>query len=91
VNFNVGDKVLSQAGDWNGMIGYKYLQSDAVIDGFTDSDFGLGGTNLKGYILTGNVALSKRVWVRVRYLSADSIAGAPYRADVFQADLNAKF
>ncbi len=88
---NIGQKLLQQRWDWNAMIGYKYLESDAVIDAFNDSDFGLGGTNLKGYILGGNVALSKQVWVRLRYLSADSIAGPPYKSDVFQVDLNAKF
>ena len=91
VTANVGDKVLSQLWDWNASLGYKYVESDAVIDGFTDSDFGLGGTNLKGYLLASNVALGKRVWVRLRYMSANSIAGAPYKADVVQADLNAKF
>jgi hypothetical protein len=91
VNANFGDKVLSQRWDWNAMLGYKYVESDAVIDGMDDSDFGLGGTNLKGYMVSGNVALSKQVWVRLRYLTADSIAGAPYKADVLQLDLNAKF
>ncbi len=90
-NANVGTKVLSQRWDWNAMAGYKYVESDAVVDGLDDSDFGLGGTNLKGYIVGGNVALSKQVWIRLRYLSADSIAGPPYKADVFQFDLNAKF
>jgi hypothetical protein len=88
---NIGQKILQQRWDWNAMIGYKYIESDAVLDAFNDSDFGLGGTNLKGYILGGNVALSKQVWVRLRYLSADSIAGGPYKSDLFQVDLNAKF
>jgi hypothetical protein len=73
------------------MFGYKYIQSDAVMDAFNDSDFGLGGTNLQGYIVGGNLAFSPKVWIRLRYLSADSIAGAPYRSDVFQFDLNGKF
>ena len=91
INANIGDKELQQRWDWNVMLGYKYIESDAVMDAFNDSDFGMGGTNLKGYIVGGNVALSKRVWVRMRYLSADSIAGPPYSSDVFQFDLNAKF
>ncbi len=88
---NIGQKVLEQRWDWNAMLGYKYIESDAVVDAYNDSDFGLGGTNLKGYIIGGNVALSKQVWVRLRYLTADSIAGQAYKADVFQLDLNAKF
>jgi len=62
-----------------------------VVDAFNDSDFGLGGTNLKGYIVGGSVALSKNVWIRLRYMSSDSIAGPPYNVDVFQFDLNGKF
>ena len=73
------------------MVGYKYIQSDAVVDAFNDSDFGLGGTNLQGYIVGGSLALSPKVWIRLRYLSADSIIGPTYKADVFQFDLNGKF
>ncbi len=90
-NINIGNKVLQQPWDWNVMLGYKYEESDAVIDGFNDSDFGLGGTNLKGYILAGTIALSHNVSMRLHYMSADSIGGPPYKADLFQADLNAKF
>jgi hypothetical protein len=88
---SVGHPQLLQRWDWNVSLGYKYLESDAVLDGLNDSDFGLGGTNLKGYIFAGNLALNPRVWVRIRYLSADAIAGPTYRADVFQIDLNGKF
>jgi len=91
VNANIGSKQLTQRWDWNAMLGYKYIESDAVVDAFNDSDFGLGGTNLKGYIVGGSVALSKNVWIRLRYMSSDSIAGPPYNVDVFQFDLNGKF
>jgi hypothetical protein len=91
VNANVGAKALTKRWDWNAMVGYKYIESDSVIDAFNDSDFGLGGTNLKGYIVGGNVAVGQNVWVRLRYLSADSIAGPPYKVDVLQLDLNGKF
>lgn len=87
----VGYRELKVLGDWNAFGGYKWLESDAVIDAFTDSDFGLGGTNLKGYFLGGRVALTPSVWLSARYLSANSIAGARYGVDIFQADLNAKF
>jgi hypothetical protein len=90
-NANVGQKVLAARWDWNAMVGYKYIQSDSVVDAFNDSDFGLGGTNLQGYIVGGNLALSPKVWIRLRYLSADSIIGPTYKADVFQFDLNGKF
>ncbi|ABD88534.1 conserved hypothetical protein [Rhodopseudomonas palustris BisB18] len=87
----VGYRELRQFGDWNAHVGYKWLESDAVIDAFADSDFGLGGTNLKGYFLGGNLALGPNVWASARWLSANQVAGAPYAVDIFQLDLNARF
>jgi hypothetical protein len=87
----VGNTKIAAFGDWNAHVGYKYLESDAVIDAFADSDFGLGGTNLKGYFVGANYGLAQNVWATARWMSANSIGGAPYAVDVFQLDLNAKF
>jgi hypothetical protein len=87
----VGYPELKQIWDWNVFFAYKYLQSDATIDAFSDPDFGLGGTNLKGYIVGGSLAFSQNVWMIARLLSASSLAGPPYRVDVVQVDLDAKF
>jgi hypothetical protein len=87
----VGNREVKELGDWNAFVGYKWLESDAVMDGFTDPDFGLGGTNLKGYFIGGNVAVGQNVWLTARWMSATQIAGAPYAVDVFQFDLNARF
>ncbi len=91
VNLNFGHPALEKRWDWNVNVGYRYVESDAVIDGFCDSDFGGGGTNLKGFTLGGGLGLSKRVWVALRWMSADSIAGPAYKEDVIQLDINAKF
>jgi hypothetical protein len=87
----VGDKEIKHLWDWNVHAGYKYLESDATIDAFVDSDFGLGGTNLKGYFVGGNVGLGENVWATMRGMSANGIAGVPYAVDVLQVDLNARF
>ena len=87
----VGDKEIKHFGDWNAHVGYKYLESDATLDAFADSDFGLGGTNLKGYFLGANYGLADNVWTTFRWMSANNIAGVPYAVDVLQVDLNAKF
>jgi hypothetical protein len=93
VKLNAGKVVLEQLWDWNVSLSYRYIQSDATVDGFTDSDFGggLAGTNLKGYTLGGNLALSSRVWAGLRWMSADSVAGPTYKNDLIQFDINAKF
>ncbi|PKU21340.1 putative porin [Telmatospirillum siberiense] len=87
----VGTPKLANRWDWNFSVGYKYIESDAVVDAFNDSDFGLGGTNLKGYVLGGNLALARNVWTSLKWMSADSIAGGTYASDVLLLDLNAKF
>jgi Putative porin len=87
----VGNKEIKHLWDWNAHVGYKYLESDAMVDAFVDSDFGLGGTNLKGYFLGGNVGLGENIWGSVRWMSANNIAGLPYRVDIVQLDLNARF
>jgi len=93
VDFKIGNAALEKRGDWNLGVNYRYVESDSVVDGFNDSDFGapLSGTNLKGYSLYGSLALAQRVWLSLRWMSADSIAGPPYRNDIIQLDLNTKF
>lgn len=107
---NYGYQVRAQLGypkiasrhQWNVYMTYRYLGSDAVVDAFTDSDFGLGGTNNKGYIVGGNYGLDKNFWVGARWMSSDPVesfapvtgAGsttARYSVDTLMVDLNAKF
>jgi hypothetical protein len=87
----VGHPKLEQALDWNVSVAYKYLASDATVDAFTDPDFGLGGTNLKGFVIGANLGLSPNIWLAARWFSANAVAGPPLSADTVQVDLNAKF
>lgn len=89
--FTVGKPALEQLWDWQAGVGYRYVESDAVVDAFTDSDFGGGGTNVQGFTLGGNLALSKSVRAGLRWMSSDEIAGPPLSSDILQIDLNAKF
>jgi hypothetical protein len=93
IRLTVGHPTLAKLWDWNVNLTYRYVETDAVVDGFTDSDFGgnLTGTNLQGYIIGGNLALTSRVWTSLRWMSAQSIAGPPYSNDLIQVDINAKF
>jgi hypothetical protein len=77
--------------DWQISLAYKRLEADSVLDGFTDSNFRLGGTDTKGWALVGNYAFDKNAWVGARYLTADTISGLPFSVDVFLVDVNAKF
>ena len=86
-----GNLTPTEAWDWNMFGGYRYVQPDAVLDAFTDSDFHLGGTNAKGYFIGGQLAVYKNTWLTARYLSADEVYGDPLAIDVLQFDLNARF
>lgn len=89
--FKVGSGALQKRWDWDFGVAYRYVESDAVIDGFCDSDFGGGGTNLKGWSVGGNLALSRNVFIGARWLNANGIAGPTYKADILQLDINARF
>jgi hypothetical protein len=86
-----GQPKPTETGQWNVSAGYRYLESDAVLDAFTDSDFHMGGTNAKGFFVSGNIAFTHNASVGLRYLSSDSISGAPFSNDVLQLDINGKF
>ncbi|MCG2842850.1 putative porin, partial [Sandaracinobacter sp. RS1-74] len=78
-------------GDWGVHMAYRHLESDATVDGFADSDFGPGGTNLKGWIAGGHYAVAKNSVFGIRYLSADEIAGPPLSIDRVFVDFLTKF
>jgi hypothetical protein len=87
----VGDVDLVDRGNWNLQFGYRYLQSDAVLDAFTDSDFHLGGTNSRGWTAGGNYAFGKNTSIGFRWLSAEEIADAPLSVDKLFIDLQTRF
>ena len=91
VDIEAGHAELDKLGAWQFSFGYRYVGSDAVVDGFNDSDFGLGGTNMKGFTLAGRVALSPQVYLGLRWYGSESIAGPQYDMNIFQVDLGAKF
>ena len=82
---------VAQRWEWSMLFGYKRLDSDAVVDAFTDSDFHFGGTNAKGYYLQGSLGFASNAWLSARYFSATEVSGPPLGIDVLQIDLNARF
>jgi hypothetical protein len=82
---------LKKSGSWQVFGGYKYLQSDAVVDGFTDSNFHLGGTDAKGWLIGGSYGIARGTQLRARWFTANEIDGPPLAIDVLQVDINAEF
>ena len=82
---------IDERGAWRASLAYRYLERDAVLDAFTDSDFRLGGTDVQGYILNFDYSFTPKMLARLRYLSASEIDGPPLGIDVLQLDFNATF
>ena len=91
LSFQVGKPAMERFGDWQAGFGYRYVESDAVVDAFTDSNFGGGSTNVQGYYLSSSMALSPAVRLGVKWMSSDEIIGSPLSTDTLQVDINAKF
>jgi hypothetical protein len=91
VRADLGWPKVDKRGHWNVFSLYKYVERDAVLDAFTDSDFHLGGTNAKGWVVGGNYGLMNGVWLTGRWLSADIITGPAFGIDVLQLDVNTRF
>ena len=92
----VGTLETTKKNTWQVWGAYKRLEADSVLDSFTDSDFNLGGTNAKGWVLGGSYGLDKNAWVTARWFSSDQITSyssttTQLGIDVFMLDLNAKF
>jgi hypothetical protein len=101
---SLGAVDMARTNAWRAYFGYRYLERDAVLDAFTDSDFRLGGTDVKGFFLGGDWAFSPHVLARLRYMSGDEIHGTvdqvvpegqtervPFGVDVVQLDVTARF
>jgi hypothetical protein len=91
VNFVVGSRNADAPWTWDASVGWRWVGSDSTLDAFTDSDFGMGGTNLKGVTSSVSVTWHRQVTATLRWFSADQIAGAPYGNDVIQLQLQARF
>jgi Putative porin len=91
VQARIGHPLIRQKGEWQTTLGYRYVESDAVMDAFTDSDFHLGGTNAKGYYVGGYYGFAQNASVGARYLSATEVSGPRLAIDLLQIDINVRY
>ncbi len=91
VKLGFGWPNVGYRGNWRMFLAYKYLQRDAVLDAFTDSDFHLGGTDAEGWVLGFDYGVDDNAWAGLRYITADAIDGLPMGVDVLQIDFTTKF
>ena len=91
MGIRAGTAAFEKRGDWQVGMNYKHIESDAVIDGFTDSDFGGGGTNMKGYSLWGTIGITPKATLSLRWVTASEITGPPLKNDTVFLDFVGKF
>jgi hypothetical protein len=82
VRLDIGNDKITKFGEWQLGVGYKRIGTDAVLDIFTDNDFGLGGTDLKGYLVEASLGLFKNSAIGMNWYSTKSINRAPFDVDV---------
>lgn len=94
--FALGMKLGSakNKGDWQFGYTYEDLEADAVFAAFTDSDFGGGGTDVKGHKFNAAYAFSKNTSLSFTYF--DNEYGEHTRSeeldfDRLQVDIKTKF
>jgi hypothetical protein len=86
-----GREAIRDLHDWQLFVGYRHVERDAVVDSFTDSNFFLGGSNTKGPFIGGLYGFDRNVFLRVRWLSGNTISGPPLAIDVLQSDFSVRF
>jgi hypothetical protein len=87
----VGHEQVKQRNEWQVSAGFKRLETDAVMDIFTDSDFGLGGTDVEGYVLEAVYGVYDNTSISLNWFSTNSIDRPPLGVDVLQLNLNTQF
>lgn len=91
LRLDVGSPRIRRLRDWNLFLNYKYLERDAVLDAYTDSDFHLGGTDAKGWSVGGNYGIADNTWLTAKWTSTEAIDGPPFGIDILLIDLNTRF
>lgn len=78
-------------GQWDFTYFYERLEKDAVVGLVTDSDFGGGGTDARGHVLSGTYAFHEAWNFKATYFINEVDLEDPRDYDRLQLDLNFKF
>jgi Putative porin len=94
--FSLGVKIgkAKNKGDWQFGYTYEDLEADAVYAAFTDSDFGGGGTDVKGHKLNAAYAFSNNTSLSITYFDneyGDFTRSEELDFDRLQVDVKTKF
>ncbi|WP_077034382.1 putative porin [Pelomonas sp. KK5] len=73
LRLDVGAETIQRRGDWQAFTGWRYVERDAWVDGFTDTTWNLGGTNYKGWTLGLNYGIERNAWFGARWTSTRNL------------------
>lgn len=86
-----GHPEVSGWGTWRVGGRYVYLEGDAVLDAYTNSNFQLGGTNYSGWQADVWFGVTRNSFARLRYFSTNEVTGVPLGIDVLLLDYQTNF
>ncbi len=86
-----GSKSFKKLGDWRLVYMYRYLEKDAWLDVFPDSDFFGGKTGIKGHEFIATLGLTQNTTLGFDYYFAKSIEDSDMDQHLWQLDLIFKF
>jgi len=89
-------------GEWQVKAWYQDKEADSVLGLLTDSDFGGGGTDSKGYVLEAKYMLTNNTYLKTKYLAAEqqdsmgdrsgnSVTVNPFDVNILQLDVQFTF
>ncbi len=90
LGFSFGKKV-KKFGDFEVKYNYRYLEKDAWLDIFPDSDAFGGKTDVKGHELEIKYGLGKNVYLTIDYYDMKRIIDDSVSSKLLQIDFNFKF
>jgi hypothetical protein len=86
----IGHRQVSEGGQWQATFLYRYLERDAWLDTFPDSDFLGGSTNGEGYEIIVSYGVNKYVTLGMDYYHSEQIDGDADQ-ELLQLDVVLKF
>jgi len=89
--FRLGQRKVSDSGQWQLRYSYRRLEADAWLDNYPDSDFYGGAVNAQGHEVLLTLGLLRSFALDLDYYQTRPIAGGLKKEKLFQADINLKF
>lgn len=92
VGIRVGDEKVSDQGEFQISLSKRYIEKDATLDSYPDSDFYGGATDVKGYKLTFRYGIGYNSNININYFYSKPILTTNKKRErVLQVDLNLRF